>query len=370
MELDFDQEQQQIKDAARRFLERQCTPALVRRMREEGSPFPDDIWKQMAELGWLGLPFDERHGGSQCDWVSLAAVVEELGRACDPTPFVDSVITCGWLLQDTASEAQLQRWLPSLIAGELRLALAMLEDGSGSQNCAASSLTDSAGTLLLTGRKLFVEDAANCDLLVVSARYQRNGHLCLALVTPGTRGVELIRLRSLAHPDLYEVVLDEVILPADQVIGIDRDLAPALDRAILRSEAFQSAAAAGGARRVLELAIAYARERQQFGRPIGSFQAVQHLLANAWIDVETAWLAAYEAITHCELGLPGAEKIAVARCVSNEAFTRSCFTAHQVFGGMGFMWETDLHLWTRKAKQIELAFGGLARARARLAATL
>ncbi|MBP8927022.1 MAG: acyl-CoA/acyl-ACP dehydrogenase [Pseudomonadales bacterium] len=370
MELNFDQEQQQIKDAARRFLEQECTPALVRRMREEGSPFPDDIWKQMADLGWLGLPFDTQHGGSQCDWVSLAAVVEELGRACDPTPFVDSVLNCGWLLQDTASAAQKERWLPPLMAGELTLALAMLEDGSGSHNAYASSLTDNAGALLLRGRKLFVEDAASRDLLVVTARHQRNGHLCLALVAPGTRGVDLIRLHSLAHPNLYEVVFDDVILPADQVIGIDTDLAPALDHAILRSEAFQSAAAAGGARRVLELGVAYAKERQQFGRPIGSFQAVQHLLANAWIDVETAWLAAYEAITHCELGLPAADKIAVARCVSNETFTRSCFTAHQVFGGMGFMWETDLHLWTRKAKQIELAFGGLKHARARLAAAL
>ncbi len=138
-----------------------------------------------------------------------------------------------------------------------------------------------------------------------------------------------------------------------------------------RTAAFQSATAVGGARRVLEMALDHARERVQFGKPIGSFQAVQHLLANAWSEVETAWLAAYEAITCLEAGLPGAsDKVAIAKCASNDTFVRTCFTAHQVLGGMGYMWETDLHLWTRKAKEIELAQGGIYAYRQRLAASL
>ena len=143
-----------------------------------------------------------------------------------------------------------------------------------------------------------------------------------------------------------------MLVPQEQWLGDGPVAQSRLDEALDRTQAFQSAAAAGGARQVLEMTVAYAKEREQFGKPIGSFQAVQHMLANVWTDVETAWLAAYEAITYLEAGLPAAEKVAIAKCASNATFLQACFTAHQIFGGMGYMWETDLHLWTRKAKEI------------------
>ncbi|QDX81245.1 hypothetical protein B9N43_08325 [Denitratisoma sp. DHT3] len=372
MELDFTPEQQQIKDAVRRFLSRECPPSLVRRMREERIALPRDIWRRMAELGWLGLPFDESYGGSGGDWVTLAALVEELGRACDPTPFADCVLTCGWLLQDLGSEAQKQRWLPPLIEGELMLSLASHEEQAlRDAGEPPTTLRKGDGGLRLSGRKGFVENAADADFLLVSAVMDGTGEPCLVMVAPRAEGVELIALHSLAHPNLYEVGFRDVALAPDQLLARGPDLPARLTAALDRTAAFQSAAAAGGARRVLEMALDYAKERQQFGKPIGSFQAVQHLLANAWSEVETAWLAAYEAITHLEADLPGAaDKVAVAKCASNETFVRTCFSAHQVFGGMGYMWETDLHLWTRKAKEIEMACGGIYPYRRRLAASL
>ncbi len=372
MELDFSPEQLQIKDAVRRFLAKECAPALIRRMREEEAPLPRGIWRQMATLGWLGLPLKKSYGGTECDWVTLAAVCEELGRACDPTPFVDCVLTCGWLLQDIASEEQKQKWLPPLIGGDLRLSLATLEEQTtGPMVFGRTTLRDTGQSLRLNGRKLFVENAADCDFLMVTTVISESRQPCLVLVSPGTEGVELIRLRSMAHPNLYEARFHEAVIPQEQVIGRGVDVTAAVAVATERTVAFQSAAAAGGAKRVLEMAVAYARERVQFGKPIGSFQAVQHMLANAWSEVETAWLAAYEAVTYLEAGMTAAtDKVAVAKCASNETFTRTCFAAHQVFGGMGYMWETDLHLWTRKAKEIEMAFGGIYPYRRRLAAGL
>lgn len=372
MELDFTPEQHQIKDAVHRFLSRECPPSLVRKMREARTSLPRDIWRRMSELGWLGLPFDESYGGTGGDWVTLAALVEELGRACDPTPFADCVLTCGWLLQDLGSEAQKQRWLPPLIEGELMLSLASHEEkalrGAGEP---PTTLRESAGGLRLSGRKGFVENAADSDFLLVSATMAGTGEPCLAMVPTGAEGVELVALHSLAQPNLYEASFRDVPVAADQLLARSPDLPARLQAALDRTAAFQSAAAAGGARRVLEMALDYAKERQQFGRPIGSFQAVQHLLADAWSEVETAWLAAYEAITHLEAGLPGAvDKVAIAKCASNDTFVRTCFTAHQVFGGMGYMWETDLHLWTRKAKEIEMGCGGIYPYRRRLAASL
>jgi alkylation response protein AidB-like acyl-CoA dehydrogenase len=235
----------------------------------------------------------------------------------------------------------------------------------------ATVLRETAGGLRLDGRKYFVANAAESDFLLVSAALADTGETCLALVAPRAAGVELVRLHSLAHPDLYEIRFLDVSLAPEQLLGRHADLPARLAAAQERTAAFQSAAAVGGARRVLEMALDHARERVQFGKPIGSFQAVQHLLANAWSEVETAWLAAYEAITYLEAGLPGAsDKVAIAKCASNDTFVRTCFTAHQVLGGMGYMWETDLHLWTRKAKEIELAQGGIYPCRQRLAASL
>ncbi|CAB1370058.1 acyl-CoA dehydrogenase family protein [Denitratisoma oestradiolicum] len=372
MELDFTPEQLQIKDAVRRFLSRECPPGLVRKMREERTALPRDIWRPMADLGWLGLPFDESYGGAGGDWVTLAALVEELGRACDPTPFADCVLTCGWLIQDLGSEAQKQRWLPPLIEGKLMLSLATHEEKAlRSPGDQPSTLRESATGLRLDGQKGFVENAADSDFLLVSAVMANTGEPCLALIPPHAEGIELIALHSLAHPNLYEVRFRAVSLAPEQLLYRSADLPAHLATAQDRTVAFQSAAAVGGAQRVLEMALDYAKERQQFGKPIGSFQAVQHLLANTWSEVETARLAAYEAITHLEAGLPGAaDKVAVAKCASNETFVRTCFTAHQIFGGMGYMWETDLHLWTRKAKEIEMAWGGLYPYRRRLAANL
>lgn len=369
MDLELSQEQAQVKDAARRFLSRECPPELVRRVRESDLAHPRALWSRMAEQGWLGLPLSEAHGGLAADWVTLAVVLEELGRACDPTPFVDCAVTCGWLIQELGSESQRRRWLEPLARGELLVSLAMLEGPceSGPERI-EMRLTARGSGILASGRKLFVERAADADLLLVVARDAGSGLLRLILVGPRTAGIELVRLHSLAHPHLFEVRFENVLIEADQVLGEPADAEAVLDAAIRRSAALQSAAAAGGAQRVLELTVAHARERRQFGRPIGSFQAVQHMLADIWAEVETARLAAYEAITELELGGAAAEeKVAIAKVASNESFLRTCLTAHQIFGGMGFMWETDLHLWTRKAKEIELAYGGLGTWRRRLA---
>ncbi len=371
MDLEFNEEQAQAAEAARRFLARECPATLVRRVREGRPAHPDALWAGMGAQGWLALPFAEKYGGFDADWVTLGAVIEELGRACDPTPFIDCVVSCGGLIQDAGSEAQKQRWLPALGRGELLVSLAMLEVATDPDPEQVATRLEAAGSSYrLSGRKLFVERAAGAHLLLVTAREAASGELRLVLVPAQEPGVELVRLQSFAHPHLFEVRLDDVAIDAGQILGEGADAMPHLRRALQCTAALLAAAAAGGCQRVLEMTLAHARERQQFGRPIGSFQAVQHMLADVWTDVETARLAAYEAITELHLGRAADEKVAIARCASSETFVRSCFTAHQIFGGVGFMWEADLHLWTRKAKEIELACGGTVFWRRQLATLL
>lgn len=362
MDLGFNEEQQSLKASARKFLEKECPPALVRQIDADERGFPQVLWEQMAQLAWLGLPFEERYGGLGADLVTLAALVEELGRACDPTPYLSTVVASGLLLQDAASEQQKQEILPRITRGEALVSLAVLEaDGCYAPESIRMPAEAALGALVLNGVKLFVENAHIVDHLLVAVRTcaepgQAQG-ITLLLVDPKSKGISLSRLPSLGQNKLFEVTFEGVAVPRDQVVGPPHDAWPHLARAIKRTAAIQCAAAVGGAQRVLEMAVEYANVRVQFGKPIGSFQAVQHHCANMWMDVETACLATYDAICQLNEGLPADDKIAIAKAWTGEAYTRTCLTAHQIHGGIGFMMEYDLQLWTRKAKAMEADWG-------------
>jgi alkylation response protein AidB-like acyl-CoA dehydrogenase len=362
VDLGFSEEQQSLKTSARKFLEKECPPALVRQVETDARGFPQALWEQMAQLAWLGLPFAERYGGLGADLVTLAALVEELGRACDPTPYLSTVVASGLLLQDAASAAHKQQILPRIARGDALVSLAVLEtDGRYAPESIRLSAAADRGGFVLNGVKLFVEHAHIADHLLVAVRTAAApdpGHgITLLLVDPKSKGISLSRLESLGQDKLFEVSFDAVAVPQEQVVGATDNAWPQLATTIQRTAALQCAAAVGGAQRVLEMTVDYAKVRVQFGKPIGSFQAVQHHCANMWMDVETAWLATYQAICQLNQGQPADEQIAVAKAWTSEAYTRTCLTAHQIHGGIGFMMEYDLQLWTRKAKATEAAWG-------------
>lgn len=362
MDLAFNEEQQSLKQSARKFLEKECPPALVRAVEADERGFPRGLWERMAQLEWLGLPFDERYGGLGADLVTLAALVEELGRACDPTPYLPTVVASGLLLQDAASEPLKQEILPRIVRGEGLVTLAVLEaDGRYAPESIQLRAEERQGRFVLSGAKLFVENAHIVDSLVVAVRSDKGSDpsqgITLVLVDPKSKGITLTPLHSVGHNKLFEVTFDAVTVSQDRIVGMRDEAWPYLDKAIKRTAAIQCAAAVGGAQRVLEMTVAYAKVRVQFDKPIGSFQAVQHHCANMWMDVETAWLATYEAICQLNEELPADEQIAVAKAWASEAYTRTCLTAHQIHGGVGFMMEYDLQLWTRQAKAMESAWG-------------
>jgi 3-oxocholest-4-en-26-oyl-CoA dehydrogenase beta subunit len=362
VDLGFNEDQQSLKESARKFLEKECPPGLVRAVEADERGFPRGLWKRMAQLGWLGLAFHERYGGSGADLVTLAALVEELGRAGDPTPYLSTVVASGLLLQDAANESLKQALLPRIARGEALVSPALLEaDGGYAPENIRMRAEEHQGGFVLTGTKLFVDNAHIADALMVAVRsgtgFDPSDGITLLLVDPKSKGLSLTPLRSVGHGKLFEVTFEAVAVPQDRIVGV-RDAAwPHLDKVIKRTAAIQCAAAVGGARRVLEMTVEYAKVRVQFDKPIGSFQAVQHHCANMWMDIETAWLATYEAICRLNEGLPADDAIAVAKAWTSEAYTRTCLTAHQVHGGIGFMMEYDLQLWTRQAKALESAWG-------------
>jgi len=362
MDLGFYEEQQLLQRSARDVLAKECSPAMVRRLHESEKRFSSALWKQMAELSWLGLSFDAKYGGLGADLVTVAALAEELGRACDPTPYLDTVIACGMLLAHFADEAQRARLLPKLVDGSLLVSLAVLEeDACYAPESIRLRAREEQGAYVLRGAKRFVLNVHLCDLLLVAVRTAEpsvSGQgITLLLMDPKSAGIEAVPLRALALGKQFEVRFDEVRVPIENRVGLVDAAWPAIERSVTRTAAIASAMAVGGARRVLEMTVDYVKLRVQFGRPIGAFQAVQHQLANIWTDVETAWLASYEAISLLSEGLAADAQVALAKSWACETFVHTCLTAHQLFGGLGYMWESDLHLFTRKAKDLELAWG-------------
>lgn len=362
MDLEFNEEQRMLKSSAREFLEKECPTTLVRRMEQDEQGYPQELWRKMAELGWLGLPFQEQYGGLGADLITLAALLEELGRACDPTPYFSTVVAGGLTLQDAASQQQKQDILPRVVSGELHLTLAIPEEeGSYTPETIRARAERRGDAFVLNGTKLFVENAHIADYILTAVRTadgpDRSKGVTLLLVDGKSPGLSLTPLSTIAQDKQFEVTLHNVEVPADRVLGQVDEAWPLLSRAIKRSAALQCAMAVGGARRVVEMTVEYVKMRVQFGRPIGTFQAVQHQCANMWMDAEAAWLATYEAIWRLQEGLPADESIALAKAWTGEAYTRTCLTAHQLHGGVGFMQEYDLQLWTRRAKAMELKWG-------------
>ena len=362
MNLQLDEEQQLLKNSARDFLEMECPTSLVRLMETDEVGFPADLWRKMSDLGWPGFPFDEAYGGVGGNLITLAVLLEELGRVCDPTPYFSSVVVGGLTIGDAGSEAQKEAILPRLSNGTLLITLALVEGPEEySPKGITANATRSGDGFVINGKKLFVENAHIADYVLTAVRTSddrdQSKGITLFLVDKDAPGLSLKRLSTIAGDRQYEVLFDGVEVPPDRVVGEPDNAWPLLSNVINRSAALQCAAQVGNAKKVLDLTIDYVNMRIQFGRQIGSFQAVQHNCANMWMDVEAAWLATYEAIWRLSEGLPADEQISIAKAWTGDANTRVCLTAHQLHGGVGFMQEYDLQLWTRRAKAMELKWG-------------
>jgi alkylation response protein AidB-like acyl-CoA dehydrogenase len=358
MDFGLSDEQEALQCAARDFLARECPPALVRETAKTPDGVPRGLYAKMAELGWMGLLVPEAEGGLGLGTLDLALVLEELGRAAAPGPFLASQLVTAALLR-AGSAAQRRRWLPRLVSGESLAALAYLEesDRHDADGIALAARRTRDGWRL-DGTKLFVLGVPGADLLLVAARAGRRG-VSLFLVEASARGV---RIRPEETIDLTrrvgEVRLRDVALEREALLGREGEGWPLLARLLDLGAIGIAADSLGGAARALEMAVEYSKVRQQFGRPIGSFQALKHMAAEMVSEVEPSrslvWYAAY-AFDHRPREAPRAAAIAKARL--GDVYSRTVNRAVQMHGGIGFTWEHDLHLWFKRARWNEVAFG-------------
>jgi alkylation response protein AidB-like acyl-CoA dehydrogenase len=362
MDLGLTEIQQMLKTSAQDFLTRECPLTLVREMEEDSKGYTDELWRQMIALGWTGVAFPEQYGGTGGTFADLGVLLEEIGRALAPAPFFSTVVLGGMTVLDGGSDAQKDEILSRICAGTIIMTMALSEESLSYEPWGIeATANEQGGNYQITGTKLFVPDAETADTIIVAARTSSESDpakgISLFLVPAGTSGLTITPMTSVGNERVYEVSLENVSVPADSVIGNVGEAWPIIDRALLRATAAQCIEMLGGAQAVLEMTVEYAKGRTQFGRAIGSFQAVQHHCARMATDVEGSKNIAYQAVWRLAEGLPAQKEVAMAKAWIGPAYRRVCGTAHQCHGAIGFTKEHDLQLFTRRAKVHELTYG-------------
>jgi alkylation response protein AidB-like acyl-CoA dehydrogenase len=360
MRFAFDEEQEALRASARRFLDAHAAPAAVRAELERDRGGDPEVWRRVGrELGWTSLIVPEAYGGAGLGWIELAAVLEEMGRAALPSPFFATVCLATPAILAGGSEAQKQDDLPGIAAGETIATLAL-----GGPDAAGVDATVSrdGDEWVLDGSIPHVVDGDRADLLIVPARAtgtSGDDGVSLFLVPAATAGIArralptMDRTRRLASIDLRGARV-----PHGAILGEEGRGAAILARTIDLACVALAAEQVGGAERCLELSVDYAKVRVQFGRPIGSFQAIKHRCADLLVDVESARSAAYHAAWCAATGDPDLPlAAATAKAVCSEAYFRCAAETIQIHGGIGFTWEHEAHVHFKRARASEAFLG-------------
>ena len=368
MDLGLSEIQQMLKNSAREFLSQECPLTLVREMEEDERGHTDELWRQIAGLGWPGLAFPEQYGGTGGSFLDLAVLLEETGRSLTPGPFFSTVVLGGLTVMDAGSEEQKRAILTRVCSGQLLMTLALTESSATYEPWGvATTATREGDAFRLNGGKLFVPDAHVADLLLVAARTDQSNQsnqsddpaqgITLFIVPSGSDGMTVNQLSTISSDRQCEIALTDVSVPADAVLGEVDGGWPIIQRALHRAIAGKCMEMLGGADAVVDMTVEYAKQRTQFGRPVGTFQAVQHHCANMATDVEGCRQIAYQAAWKIAEGEPAAREVAMAKAWVSGAYQRVCNLAHQCHGAIGFTKEHDLQLYTRRAKVQELSYG-------------
>src|ERR1700745_1458494 len=358
MNFDFSDDQKQLRDQARKFLTEKCPPKAVRTVLDGKADYDRELWKGLAEMGFLGVAIPEAYGGAGAGHLELCVIAEEMGRALAPVPFSSTVYLAAEATLLAGREAQKKKWLPKIASGEAIGTLALFE-GKGSPSPQAIKLSASGGSL--NGIKKPVPDGAIADFAIVAARTAASGRdtdISLFLVDMKAEGVD-VKALSNVDPTRGQAEITFKNCKAEPLGAAGEGwsiITQVLDRAAVLV-AFEQV---GGADRALEMGRDYALDRIAFGRPIGSFQAVKHMLADMYVSATLARSNCYYgawALSTNASELP--EAAAAARISATQAFQHCAKNNIQVHGGMGFTWEVDCYMYPRRANAMALSLGSL-----------
>ena len=374
MDILLNEEEQMVRDAARGFLEAECSPTLTRAMEEDELGYPPALWKQIADLGWTGLTLPESYGGQALPLTYLGLILEEVGRAVAPIPLLTTAVPAD-IIAGHGSDELKQAVLPGVASGERLLSFAFQElDARIEAEAISTSAVLDGDQFVVSGTKMFVDNFNSSDQCLVVCRTTegssgRDG-ISLLLVDADSAGITQTSLVTTAKDKQSKVVFDGVRVPRANLVGALDEGWPLAQELLDKAAALLCAQMVGATRKDAELAIEYSKTRFAFGRPIGSFQSVGHLCADMIIWVDGAQLLTYEALWSLDQGRPSSTEVSQAKSFSNDKCLAAVRSSQQIHGGIGFMMEFDLHLWYRRVAAWSMRLGTSYEHRARIARAL
>lgn len=355
MELELLEHQKIIRDSARGFLSKEMPLSRTREVLNSDKGMPVELWKRMADLGWLGLIIPEKYGGRGGDFLDLAVLLVEMGRAYVPGPYLETMVSGAIPIIEHGTEEQKEAYLPAIAQGESTFSLAMTEEG-GDYDSIRTRVRRDGQILSLNGVKCFVSYGQAARYLLVVAKDESLGKPCLAIVESTAKGIKQMPVKSMT-PEFYcDVTMDNVPVHMNALMEAFPDRTGAallIDRAAVARCAY----VVGLAEHILDITVEYAKTRVQFDKPIGSFQAIQHHCANMLHELDGCRLLTYDAAWRISQGLPFAMEAAMAKSWCGQSFKRLVGLAHQVHGGVGFIEDHELPLYYRYAWSTASIFG-------------
>ncbi len=365
LNLDFTEEQDMLRDMVRGLCSQYASTEAIREAEDDATGYSTGMWDQLAELGMVGLLIPEEHGGAGSSIVDGVVLYEELGRALAPTPHLESTVLAAGALLRAGSDAQKEQWLPGIASGESILVPAWLEPDNGHGPKGIQMRAEASGDgFTISGTKTLVRFASSAERLVVLARTgDGEGNVDLFLVDPDAAGVTLDQRHSISSDNQYRVDFDGVSVSADDRIGAAGSGWATWDATMVDAMTLAAAYANGGCDYALEITVQYSKDREQFDKPLGAFQALSHYMADAKTAVDGAKLITYEAAWAIdrEGDEPARRYAAMAKLFSCNSYRDTTAMAQQIFGGVGFTLEYEIQLYFRRAKALQLSYNDTSR---------
>jgi alkylation response protein AidB-like acyl-CoA dehydrogenase len=358
LDLEFTAEQEMLRETVRGVCATTSPLSVVRELEDDPVGYSPELWKQLAHLDLIGLQLPEEYGGSGMTTLENVVLYEEFGRSLAPSPHFVSSVLGGGVLADAGSADQKQEWLPRLVTGEAIVTPAWLEpeNGFGPKGVQVRAVPDGDG-FLISGTKRHVAFASSAARLVVLARTgDGNGDVDLFLVDPAATGVTLTQQKTIASDSQYRVDLDQVRVDPTDRIGAAGSGWATWDRVMHNGIILAAAQAVGGAQYSMDITVQYAKDRHQFDKPLGAFQALAHYLADGTTSVDGAEVLVHEAAWARSEGRDVARLAPMGKLFACQTFRDVTATAQQIFGGIGFTVEFDIQLYFRRAKQLQISW--------------
>jgi acyl-CoA dehydrogenase len=356
MNLDFTKEQEMLRKSVDEFLSKECPFDTVREIEDSETGFDKKTWKKMAKLGWMELHFPEEYGGLADPFVDLTIITEEMGKKAFPSPFFATVVMSGILLMEGASEKQKKKLLPDIASGKLIMTVAQYEqDGSYQESGINLPAKADGEEYILNGKKFFVLDANIADKIIVAARTTEG--VSLFLVDTENKGVSVQKLHTIGKDNNCVVNFDQVRITKENMIGAPGKGWQILEKMAGKAIVAKCAEMLGGCKESIDMTTAYAKQREQYGTPIGGFQAIQHYMANMRVAYDTSLYYLHKVAWMIDEGMVATKEISALKAQVNEKYKFITERAVQIHGGIGTTREFNIGLFYRRAKAFEYILG-------------